>query len=138
MRSSPFKKPQVTINSKPFYISALHSQIIHVSPFKHIRPALPPPIQEENESTLKEECEEEVKDIKEMRKQLEAESSRIKEALKASRTSNDVCVSHLVYANEEELRSHSKNNSKMFNFQDVPLHQSLIQTEEHLLPLEVE
>lgn len=101
-------RPQhhITINSKPFDISSLQSQIIHVAPFRHIRNQTapsPPVIHEETEhSSLKDSCREELRNIQEMRRELEAESSRVKEALAASRIEQQVCISQLVYANEEE------------------------------------
>jgi hypothetical protein len=107
-RAETARPPQqhITINHKHFDISSLQSQVIHVTPFHHIRTrtqAPPPAIREETEdSSLRDSYKEELRGIQDMRRDLEAESSRVREALTASRLDQQVCNSQLVYASEEE------------------------------------
>lgn len=98
---SPFKKQQgplhITINNKHFDVPSLKSQIIHVAPFQHLKSdsVHTQVIKEETgNSSLKDSCDVGLKEIKEMRREMEIESSRLRETLKASRINQEVCVSH--------------------------------------------
>jgi hypothetical protein len=101
-------RPQhhITFNNKPFDISSLQSQIIHVAPFRHIRTQTapsPPAIREETEhSSLRDSYQEELRNIQQMRRELEVESSCVREALAASKIEHQACTSQLVQSNESE------------------------------------